>query len=239
MNNLLKSVSIKYALILAAAVFLASTGTRSLVGSATDSWRTITYAVIAVIWIIKIFVFARSHYEYNKKNNGYISFKDAILIGLIIIGVSHAISLTYGIVYAQFGQTENEPFALSPIQLVFWNSVTSMLMETVVLFFVILLESQWKIFRKAGKEGWASLIPLYNLVVLLEIVRKPAGWVIFMLIPFVNIIFGIWVVNLLAKRFGKDERYTAGMLLLPFVFYPMLGLSKQEMITFESPNQVA
>jgi hypothetical protein len=239
MNNLLKSVSIKYGLILAAAVLIGVTGTRFLVADATASARYIAFAVLAVLWVIKIFVIARSHYDYNQKNNGYMSFKDAILIGLIVIGISHAVSLVYGLIHAQFLQPESEPFIMSPVSLVFWNTLTSIIIDTVVFFFIILMESQWKIFRKAGKEGWASLIPFYNLIVLLEIVKKPAGWVIFMMIPMVNIIFGIWVVNLLAKRYGKDEGYTVGMLLLPFVFYPMLGLSKQEMIRFESPQPFA
>jgi hypothetical protein len=88
---------------------------------------------------------------------------------------------------------------------------------------IIMLAANWKIYEKAGKKGWASLIPVYNTIVLLEIVGKPIWWIFLFLIPFVNIIFAIWVANLLSKSFGKDEAFTVGLILLSFIFYPLLG----------------
>jgi hypothetical protein len=81
----------------------------------------------------------------------------------------------------------------------------------------------WKLFVKAGKPGWAAIIPIYNAIVLIEIVGKPTIWVLWLLIPCVNFVFGIWLLNLLSKSFGKTEGYTVGMIILPFVFIPMLG----------------
>jgi len=78
------------------------------------------------------------------------------------------------------------------------------------------------------------LIPIYNVIVLLEIVKKPVSWFLLLLISFVNVIFLIWITNLLAKRFGKDEGFTVGLLFLPFIFYPLLGLSKAEYIDDDS-----
>ncbi|MBS2209809.1 hypothetical protein KEM09_00230 [Carboxylicivirga mesophila] len=88
---------------------------------------------------------------------------------------------------------------------------------------VLLIASMWKIFEKAGKPGWACLIPIYNTIVLLEIVGKPWWWLLLMLIPVVNIILLIWVTNLLAKSFGKDVGFTLGLIFLWFIFYPILG----------------
>ena len=88
---------------------------------------------------------------------------------------------------------------------------------------VLIIAAQWKIYVKAGKPGWACIIPIYNIIVLLEIVGKPWWWLILLLIPFVNIIFAIWMVNLLSKSFGKDVGFTIGLLLLGIVFYPILG----------------
>lgn len=88
----------------------------------------------------------------------------------------------------------------------------------------------WKIFEKAGKPGWAAIIPIYNLIVLLEIVRKPTWWIVLMLIPYLNIIWIIWTYNLLSKSFGKDEGYTIGIIFLPFVFLPMLGFGDAQYI---------
>src|SRR5476651_772314 len=70
---------------------------------------------------------------------------------------------------------------------------------------IICIISQWKIYSKAGKPGWASIIPIYNIIVLLEIVGKPVWWIFLYLIPCVNIIFGIWTINLLSKSFGRSE----------------------------------
>ncbi|WP_316746489.1 DUF5684 domain-containing protein [Pedobacter gandavensis] len=88
---------------------------------------------------------------------------------------------------------------------------------------VLNIVGMWKIFEKAGKPGWASIIPIYNLIVLVEIVGKPTIWILWLLIPCTAPIFGIWLTNLLCKSFGKDVGYTVGMLLLPFIFAPMLG----------------
>jgi len=51
-----------------------------------------------------------------------------------------------------------------------------------------------------------------------------------LLIPFVNIVIAIWMINLLSKRFGKSEGFTIGLILLPFIYYPLLGLSKTEYV---------
>ena len=88
---------------------------------------------------------------------------------------------------------------------------------------IVSIIAQWKIYEKAGKPGWAVLIPFYNIIVLLEIVGKPIWWLFLFLIPGVNLIFGIWTTNLLSKSFGKDEAFTVGLILLSFIFYPILG----------------
>ncbi|MBL7961637.1 signal peptidase I [bacterium] len=88
---------------------------------------------------------------------------------------------------------------------------------------VLMIASLWIIFTKAGKPGWACLIPIYNIIVLLEIVGKPWWWLLLMLIPIVNIIVLIIVVHGLSVCFGKGAGFTAGLILLGFVFYPMLA----------------
>ena len=81
----------------------------------------------------------------------------------------------------------------------------------------------WKIYDKAGKPGWACLIPIYSTIVYLEIIGKPWWWLLLFLIPGVNLVFAIWAANLLSKSFGKDEGFTVGLILLGFIFYPILA----------------
>ena len=94
----------------------------------------------------------------------------------------------------------------------------------IVGIIVLLIVSQWKIYSKADKPGWACLIPIYSTIVLLEIIGKPWWWLLLSLIPIVNIVFAVWMINLLSKSFGKSEGFTIGLLLLPIIFYPILGL---------------
>lgn len=88
---------------------------------------------------------------------------------------------------------------------------------------VLLIVANWKIFEKAGKPGWAAIIPIYNVIVLLEIIGKPLWWFLLLLIPVVNIIIGIIMLNLLSKSFGKGVGFTVGLIFLPFIFMPILG----------------
>ncbi|MDQ0636451.1 hypothetical protein QF042_000016 [Pedobacter sp. W3I1] len=88
---------------------------------------------------------------------------------------------------------------------------------------VIAIVGMWKAFEKAGKPGWAAIIPIYNLIILLEIVGKPMIWILWLIIPCVNIVFAIWLYNLVSKSFGKSEGFTVGLIILPFIFWPILG----------------
>jgi hypothetical protein len=89
---------------------------------------------------------------------------------------------------------------------------------------IICIAAIWRIFEKAGKPGWAAIIPIYNIIILLEIVGKPWWWLLMILfIPIADIIFAIWMINLLSKSFGKSEGFTVGLIFLGFIFYPILG----------------
>ena len=92
-----------------------------------------------------------------------------------------------------------------------------------LILLVVLIAALWKIFTKAGKPGWAAIVPFYNLIVLLEIVGRPLWWIVMFLIPFVNIVFAFLLVIDLAKSFGKGIGYAMGLIFLSPIFYPMLG----------------
>lgn len=88
---------------------------------------------------------------------------------------------------------------------------------------VLLIASIWKIFTKAGKPGWAAIIPIYNFIVLLEIINKPVWWIVLILVPFVNFVIVIIMYLELAKVFGKSAGFGIGLVLLGIVFFPMLA----------------
>lgn len=93
---------------------------------------------------------------------------------------------------------------------------------------VLMIASMWKIFTKAGKPGWAAIVPIYNLIVLLEIINKPLWWIILLLIPFVNFIFLIIITHNLSTVFGQGIGTTLLLIFLPFIGYPMLGFGSAQ-----------
>jgi hypothetical protein len=88
---------------------------------------------------------------------------------------------------------------------------------------ILMIAGLWKTFTKAGKPGWASIIPFYNLIVLLDIAGRPWWWLILYLIPFVNLVIAIVVSIDVAKNFGKGAGFGVGLAFLSFIFYPILG----------------
>lgn len=88
---------------------------------------------------------------------------------------------------------------------------------------ILMIAAMWKIFQKAGQPGWAALIPIYNLVVLLQVAGKPVWWIVLMLIPIVNFVVFVIVLISLAQNFGKGTGFAFGLMFLPPVFYPMLA----------------
>ncbi len=88
---------------------------------------------------------------------------------------------------------------------------------------ILVIASVWKVFTKAGQPGWAAIVPIYNAYVMLQVAGKPGWWLILLLIPFVNLIIGIITVAALAAKFGKGAGFVIGLILLPIVFYPILG----------------
>jgi hypothetical protein len=103
------------------------------------------------------------------------------------------------------------------------------LLYFLVIVFLIIIP-MWKIFSKAGKPGWAAIIPIYNIIVLLEIVGRPLWWIILYLVPCVNIVIMIMIYIDLAKSFGKDTGYGIGIFILPIIFLPMLGYGSAQYV---------
>lgn len=78
-------------------------------------------------------------------------------------------------------------------------------------------------FTKAGRPGWAAIVPIYNAYVLLKVAGKPGWWLILMFIPVVGLVIQILALKGLAEAFGKDMGFVMGLVLLPFIFIPVLG----------------
>jgi hypothetical protein len=108
--------------------------------------------------------------------------------------------------------------------------------ELLLIFFIIVpvIISFWKLFERAGKPGWAIFVPFYNIIIQLKIIRKPWWWVFLICIPYLGFIWQIWALNLFVKSYGKNEGFTIGCFLLPFIFFPILAFDKSSKYIYEA-----
>jgi len=97
-----------------------------------------------------------------------------------------------------------------------------------LILLIAVIIGLWKMFEKAGEPGWASLIPFYNLWVLVRISGFEWYWFVGCFIPLVNVIVFIVISIGIAKKFGMPVIYAAGLFLLPCVFYPILGFGSAQ-----------
>ena len=88
---------------------------------------------------------------------------------------------------------------------------------------VLLGVGTWYMFEKAGKPGWGFLVPIYNLILMCEIAKKPTWWVAMFFVPIANIVFLIMMFNGISKSFGKDTGFTVGLVFLRQIFFAILG----------------
>jgi hypothetical protein len=103
----------------------------------------------------------------------------------------------------------------------------------VIAVIVLMIVSTWKVFEKAGKPGWAAIIPIYSTIVMVQISKKPMWWAAILLLggvipvvgPIAALVGGVIINMAVAKSFGKSEGFGVGMALLGLIFWPMLAFS--------------
>ena len=93
---------------------------------------------------------------------------------------------------------------------------------------VIVVVAMWKIFAKADEPGWAAIIPIYNMIVLMKVVGRPWWWILLYAVPIVSIIIMFIVSIDLAKAFGKGAGFGVGIVFLPVIFYPILAFGSAQ-----------
>ena len=100
----------------------------------------------------------------------------------------------------------------------------------VLVIAVLTLVAMWKIFVKAGKPGWACLIPFYNMYCMYDIAWGNGWLVLLTFIPCVGFVFAIIMLFKLAKAFGQGTGFGFGLLFLNTIFVLILGFGKAEYI---------
>jgi hypothetical protein len=125
-----------------------------------------------------------------------------------------------------------EPCTASPDGLLFGGIFMGFFLFSLLVIAALIIVSTWKIFQKAGQPGWASIVPVYNYIIMLRIVRRPWWFIFLLFIPLVTVVINVLLHYDLAKAFGKRVGYMFGLLFLPFIFFPMLAFGEA---TYKTP----
>ena len=116
--------------------------------------------------------------------------------------------------------TPAESTAMAGFMMLYWVVMLVLIVVTVV--------SMWKLFTKAGKPGWASIVPIYNNIVQLEIAGRPAWWVLLiMLVPFFNVWVSVVSMIDFVRSYQRSGLWVIGFMLAPVIALPWFAFSSK------------
>lgn len=115
---------------------------------------------------------------------------------------------------------------IGAVAIVIWLFVVLIVLAVSILMII----AMWRIFTKAGKPGWASLVPIYNMVVMMQIVGRPEWQVVLMFLPFAHIYISIVLPLDLAKSFGKTTGFGVLMIFFPAIMNPILAFGSSRYV---------
>ena len=114
-----------------------------------------------------------------------------------------------------------------------------------LVLYILIVIAHWKIFTKAGQRGWASIIPILNLFVLVKLVKRPMWWAVVITIGLIvggapsdaaaviQVVTGLIAILAailliitffdLAKAFGHGVGFGLGLVFLSVIFALILG----------------
>ncbi len=110
------------------------------------------------------------------------------------------------------------------------ESVIYIIFSVVLLVSVIIFVTLWKIFVKAGKNGWQSLIPIYNFYCLSKIAFNKGWLFILMLITPINLVFIPITCYKLAKAFGKNNTFAILSIFFPYITMQIIAFDNSKYI---------
>ncbi|WP_439132467.1 signal peptidase I [Polaribacter sp.] len=80
----------------------------------------------------------------------------------------------------------------------------------------------WKLYVKAGRKAWEAAVPIYNGVVLMQLINRPKWWIILLFIPIVNLLMFpvIWIETI--RTFGFYKKLDSLLVIVTlglYIFY--------------------
>lgn len=180
-----------------------------------------TFQILGIIhfFLIPYFLY-RAYSEFETRSEEYIRADRAWGMAAVFIACAFFTSLI-AVFGSAFVQSSNVA-----IENIFYSLILSFFVYAI---HVTIVANCW-LFKKANQPTWGAVVPIYNAICYTEIAKKPGYWVLLLFIPIVNIIFGIVLLNAVVKAFDKDSDFTWGLVLLPFIFYPILAFNDNKWI---------
>lgn len=124
------------------------------------------------------------------------------------------------------GGTSDFGFGMEGIGVIFLLSLLALGIAFAVFMFI----TYWRIYTKAGRPGWANLIPVYCMVEFFHVAWGNGAYFLLMLIPGANILISIITVHKLSESFGHGIGFTLGLFFFPYIFLPILAFGKSKHI---------
>lgn len=92
------------------------------------------------------------------------------------------------------------------------------------IFIIGSLYGLFLLYKKAGKQGWEAIVPIYGQYVMAQLVGRPTWWIVWLFVPIVNVfVFYDFYLNFI-KAFGKRRFWeNAAAVLVPFIVLPIWG----------------
>lgn len=103
-----------------------------------------------------------------------------------------------------------------------------------LLVAILQLAGMWRVFTKANRAGWAAIIPIYNLYVMLKIGDNAWWWLLLLFVPVVNLYAQYKIHAGVARAFGKGIGFGLGLAFLGPIFFPLLGFGDYR---YTDPNR--
>lgn len=116
------------------------------------------------------------------------------------------------------------------------SAISGVFSFIIIVIGVFSIICQWKIFTKAGREGWKSLIPIYNIIVLFQIAGL-SGWsILLFFVPIANIYIMFKLYISLAHKFGKSTGFGVATVFFGVICLPILAFDKSQYLDTTSVN---
>ncbi len=107
-----------------------------------------------------------------------------------------------------------------------------------LLFSILLACSSYRIFAKAGKKEWQSFVPVYNLIVMLDIVKLNRFYFLLLILPITNVLIIYIMLYRLSIVFITEKKFAMGIILCAVIFLPILNYSSELRLTEEEEKKL-